>query len=111
MNGLLISAYIFFLLVDTFHYHTLHFTGQLGNKEYSSSGSSLNIRSTENLTDGCYLANYVNSIFNIDSDGKIDFRFHDTPGLLHSGKSVLNQSQGFISKPQLRGPPAAFQLA
>lgn len=106
LNGLLLSAYIFFLLVNTFHYHTLHITGQPENPEYTASGSSINFHSAENLTDGCYLANYVNSIFNIDSLDKNEFHFHNVPSLVHAGKTVLNQPQGFISIPQFRGPPS-----
>jgi hypothetical protein len=106
--GLLLSAYIFFLLVDTFHYHSLHFTGPSNNPEIISVSSSQVIHSAENLADGCYLVNYVNSIFNIDSLTKNDFQFHDIPLLIHSGKAVLNQPQGYIPVIQLRGPPNPF---
>jgi hypothetical protein len=95
-------------MVSTFHNHHYHLQPGNGAAQFQNAAKiPSNHYSFDDAASGCYLTNYVNSIYNVDND----IVFNQTPDIPHSILSSVH----LIVQPllrdlhisYLRGPPVS----
>ena len=108
LHGIILSSYLLFFTVSIFHVHHIHFhTENCKIQLQGVPGGNPEQSSFEDLTTGCYVLNYVNSIHNLDSL----VHFQLSPEIpLHVFSSLSHIDYPHLQFPHisfLRGPPTS----